>query len=139
MYQGLMELPEHDFGEFNVLAENVETPQLSYITDIDWLDLVRKANEIQKVSPTISFKNDKEGLLAWVSAYGENDDLNFIVYFEYPVMVKKWFGLVKSPGEICVQKDGLNISQVQEVMALFFADKFEEASSYLSGLKQMIS
>ena len=93
--------------------------------DFDWLGEAEKANELQKCSPTLSVVNDESNELAWVSAFGDKNGVQFVSESRFPGEVKKWFGLSKGQGVVSLDSSSLSQGSARKVIELFAAKQYE--------------
>lgn len=114
----------NDESESKPIIEAEEA--LTAFDEFDWVGEVDKANELQKCSPTITLLFDSQKHLIWVSAFGDNNDLNFVSECYFPGEVSGFLGFGKKPGTVNLSAGNFSSKQAREALHLFISNSHEE-------------
>lgn len=95
----------------------------------EWLDEVLRANEFQKVSPTLTLTLDGKEHMIWVSAYGDESELQFVSECHFPGQVSGFLGLGKKQGIVKLGASSFKMSQAREAISLFIKNSEIELRS----------
>ena len=119
----LIEHAHHTPGEFD---ERPASPDevLDAYDRFDWLGEVRRAEDLQRVSPTNSVQSPDDRLI-WVSAVGTPKGLEFVSEYAYLGIIKFFFGLWKGPGRVAVDRQSFTPVEARRALELFLADEHE--------------
>jgi hypothetical protein len=90
-----VELARYEFGQPDQKGETDYDSFIKSFEEFPWNDQVEKANEIQKVSPTLTVNNNEKNEGLWVSAMGDSRAQVFLIGYIYPKQVKGFFGFGK--------------------------------------------
>ncbi|WNO11479.1 hypothetical protein [Teredinibacter sp. KSP-S5-2] len=121
MYRLTMEYAHHNHGESEDLGLFGAEEALDYFDKFDWKLEVERANELQRVSPTLSIKDEQNSRLIWLSAYGSSSSHDFVSECSFPGMVSHLFGLVKKNGMVFLHHDGFNRNDARKAIQCFVA------------------
>ena len=113
----------HDESETksNVDARTV----IDAFDQFDWEGEIKKANEIQKCSPTLSVLVNGQSEMVWMSGCGEGASIEFVSECYYPGEVSKWFGLSKSQGTVNLHAQAFNKAQARKSIELILAKNYD--------------
>ena len=115
----------HSFDESETKSVSSIEDVLSAFDHFDWDNQVQKANELQKVSPTLTLIIDGNREMVWVSAYGEKSDLKFVSECYFPGLVSKWFGLSKKEGTVNLCSQEFSLENARTVFDLMLNKDYE--------------
>jgi len=121
-----LQFAHHSCDEFE--TRNGVTPKevLRAFDEFDWVGETKKAESIQKVSPTLSVESDTKDRLIWVSSVAGDSGLEFISECNFPGEVKKWFGLSKGFGTEHLSTQTFNSGNAKEALRLFLNESYSE-------------
>lgn len=91
----------------------------------DWVGEVKKANELQKCSPTIIVLVAGQSEMVWVSGFGEGTSIEFVSECCFLGEVSKWFGLSKSQGIVNLHAQSFDKAQARKAIELLLAKNYE--------------
>ena len=123
----MIEYAHHRHGEYDVLENSFEGNKELYFEQIDWSSEVEKSNTLERVSPTLSYKEINGDSLIWVSVVGDRDDFMFYSAWSYRGEIRKLFGLYKKVGLI-EKKAVFSYPLAKEALNLFLAGSYEKLS-----------
>jgi hypothetical protein len=99
---------------------------LQAFDDFDWAGETKKAESLQRVSPTLSVESDTKDRLIWVSSVAGSNDLEFISECRFPGEVRKFFGLSKGLGTVELTTQSFDTAQAKEALRLFLSESHSE-------------
>jgi len=116
----------HNSHNESETKSNVSTSEaLDAFDQFDWEREVKKANEIQKCSPTLTILINGQSEMMWVSGFSEKGSIGFVSECYFPGEVSKWFGLSKSLGIVNLHTRSLSQAQAREAIQLMVAKNYD--------------
>ena len=119
-----LQLAHHKHDEFDgssALAADV----MRSFDNFDWKGELERGEQFQRVSPTISVE-DSDGRLIWVSAAGIGYGFEFISEYTYHGIVKRFFGLWKSEGNVTVETQTFTTTQARLALEHFVEGRHDD-------------
>ena len=107
----------HRHDEFEASELNDKDALLCF-DEIDWPGELKKAEELQRVSPTISIEGWGDRLI-WVSACGSPGAIEFVSEYTFPGKKRMLFGLIERDGTIGFDTQRFTIQQAREALAAY--------------------
>ncbi|UTW45423.1 hypothetical protein KFE80_00360 [bacterium SCSIO 12696] len=114
----------HAHSESETTKNVVRSQAEKAFDDFDWVAEAKKADELQKCSPTLTILTNGDKELIWVSAYTNGSTVGFVSECRFPSEVSKWFGLSKKQGTVSLDTDGFSIEQAKRAISLFLDRNF---------------
>ena len=125
-----IQFAHHNHDQFDERGFVNSEIALEAFDNFDWEGECKKAEEHQRVSPTISLESPDKSKLIWVSAYfGDEKGIRFVSECSYPGVVPKWFGLSKKMGKISHNTERFTQEQARDVLRLFMLEDYSAIKS----------
>jgi hypothetical protein len=119
-----LQFAHHTHDEFETLSGVTPNQVLQAFDEFDWTGETKKAETLQRVSPTLSVESDAKDRLIWVSSVAGIAGLEFISECRFPGEVRKFFGLSKGFGTVKLSTQTFNAGQAREALRLFVTDSY---------------
>lgn len=126
MYKITMEYAHHSHGESDELGFMSGQEAIEFFENFDWKSEIIKANELQKVSPTLSLADNQGKRFIWVSGFGDPVSPEFVSDCSFPGEVSSLFGLVKKQGTVSLSASGFGKVSAKKALELFVAKNEKE-------------
>lgn len=99
----------------------------------DWEKFLKQVNEAKKVyySPSLEFENMSNKHILCISAVGEPNNPEFLIFYIRPKRVKTWFGLGKEKLKEGYMSE-LNATQTMEEAIVFLQALIDGRHDYLN-------
>ena len=114
-----IQLADHEQNESIEYEDATEEQIFEIFSKIDWESETEKANEIKKVSPTITIEDNSGDKLIWFSSVGDKNKIVFYSECGLPGEVSAWFGFSKKMGTVALHTENFSKSDVVEAIRLF--------------------
>jgi hypothetical protein len=121
-----LQFAHHTHDQFDTLCRLTTNEVLQAFDSFDWAGETKKAESLQRVSPTLSVESDTKDRLIWVSSVAGPGRLEFISECRFPGEVRKFFGLSKGLGTVKLATQNFDAPQAREAIRLFLGDAFSE-------------
>jgi hypothetical protein len=121
-----LQFAHHRHDEFETLRGVTLDVVLRAFDEFDWTGETKRAETLQRVSPTLSVESDAKDRLIWVSSVTGQTGLEFISECSFPGEVRKFFGLSKSFGTVRLSTQTFDGAQAREALRLFGTDSYRE-------------
>lgn len=115
----------HSHNESETKRSVTPDEALEAFDQFDWEGEVEKANKLQKCSPTLSVLVNGTDEMVWVSACGDQCNLEFVSECYFPGEVSKWFGLSRSQGIVNLNTQTFNKSQARKAVELLSLQNYQ--------------
>lgn len=92
---------------------------LQAFDDFDWGSEIQKANQLKKVSPTLTLSLGSNDHMIWVSAFGQEDSYNFVSNCVFPGEVSGFLGFGKKQGVVSLEAGTFTKEQARRAIELF--------------------
>jgi hypothetical protein len=119
-----LQFAHHTHDEFETLRGVTPNQVLRAFDEFDWTGETRRADTLQRVSPTLSVESDTKDRLIWVSSVAGVAGLEFISECSFPGEVRKFFGLSKGFGTVRLSTQTFNAIQAREALRLFVTESY---------------
>lgn len=128
-----LQYAHHTHDEFDEISSASSCEVLEQFESFDWAGEIERAEQFQKVAPTLSVESNDKTLLIWVSGVKTSAKLQFISECNYPGEVTSLFGLIKRPGIVSLDTQNFSIDQAKQALTLFMNRDFESLKGLYSG------
>lgn len=128
-----LQYAHHNHDEFEKISSVDTTQVLEQFDCFDWADEIDRANQLQKVAPTLSVESNDKSLLIWVSGIAVNSQIQFISECHFPGEVSSLFGLIKKQGIVTLSTQRFSVEQAQQALTLFMNENFESLRKAYNG------
>ncbi|MEW5248284.1 hypothetical protein [Microbulbifer discodermiae] len=115
---------DHDESETKPISDLQEA--LKAFDDFDWEGEVKKANEIQKCSPTLSLILERNKNMIWVSSWGEIHVEGFVSECYFLGVAPIFLGFGKKKGTVNLHTNDFSMNQAREALSLFIDGSYEK-------------
>ena len=121
-----LQFAHHTHEEFDTRVGVNTNDVLRAFDSFDWAGETKKAESLQRVSPTLSVESDTKDRLIWVSSVAGPPGLEFISESTFPGEVRKFFGLSKGLGTVHLSTQKFDTTQAREALRLFLSDSYSD-------------
>lgn len=128
-----LQYAHHTHDEFEEILSAGSREVLEQFESFDWAGEIERAEQLQKVAPTLSVESNDKTLLIWVSGVKTSAKLQFISECNYPGEVSSLFGLIKKQGIVSLDTQSFSIDQAKQALTLFMNKDFETLKGLYSG------
>lgn len=133
-----LQYAHHEWDESEVLpAAGWPEVQRAFDT-FDWVNETKRAEELQRVSPTILVKSDDGVSLIWVSSLADGNGIKFYSECTFLGVVERGFGLRSQKGKVSLHTREFTPTEAREALRLFMSESFDDLSD-LYGNSQSVS
>lgn len=130
-----VEKADYDSGQKDELGEIDYDNFIKSFDEFPWAEQIEKANQIKKISPTLSVKANQKNETLWVSGVGDKDKYSFLIGHIYPKDTVKSFGQQKLKKWMVIYATE-DKEIVKECFKLFFEGKTQELIDKFSKLEK---
>ena len=125
-----IQIPTDNFDQSNDIGSINFESFVKEFEKFDWIGNINLANQIQKVSPTLSVKNDSDKSVLWVSAYLNDNVLEYIIGFVRKVE-KTFLGIWNREVDEHRQMETKDLIEVENLFSSYFRGEYEDLFNVL--------
>ena len=115
----------HSHDESETKSDVTSEEAITAFDEFDWPSEVKKANTVQKCSPTLSVLVNGQEEMVWVSGCGDENNIEFVSECYFPGEVSKWFGFSKVQGTVNLSAQTFNGSQARKAIEFLLNKNYE--------------